>query len=212
VTVPVAIVTPLTPSAAGHKAIAPADRVAPRIQRLTGALADGNETAFREFHSAYFDRLLRYLFVVTRGDEEAAREALQETFTRVVRHIRQFDSEDAFWNWLTVLARSSATDAGRKRTRYWRMLARYAFFWESAKCDTADDASDNLEALLAQSLDVLDPGERTLIENKYFRGASVRTLATEMQLTEKAVESRLARARRRLREELSKRLRDEERH
>jgi RNA polymerase sigma factor (sigma-70 family) len=68
-----------------------------------------------------------------------------------------------------------------------------------------------LEELLTQSLEVLTPGDRALIESKYFRGATVRALAGELQLTEKAVESRLARARRRLREEISKRLRDEER-
>src|ERR1051325_3867078 len=81
---------------------------------LTRRLAAGEEAAFREFHVAYFDRLLRYLLVVARGDEDAARDALQETFVRVVRHAKRFDCEDAFWSWLTLLARSAAADGGRK--------------------------------------------------------------------------------------------------
>src|SRR5688572_15684288 len=89
-------------SVASAAPAAPAD-----IATLTERLAAGNEDAFRQFHAAYFDRLVRYLIVVTHGDEEAARDALQETFMRVVRHARRFDSEEAFWSWLTVLARSA---------------------------------------------------------------------------------------------------------
>jgi RNA polymerase sigma-70 factor (ECF subfamily) len=210
VTAPAAIVTPLTPRVAAE-ATTGSDASGSAVHRLTAAMARSDEAAFREFHSKYFNRLLRYLFVVTRGDEEAARDALQETFVRVVRHIRGFDSEDAFWNWLTVLARSAAADAGRKRTRYWRMLSRYAFFWRAPVFEARDDADIRLEELLTEALSVLSPDDRTLIEAKYFQDVSVRALAAKLQLTEKAVESRLARARRQLRNELSKRLRDEQR-
>src|SRR3989442_913928 len=85
---------------------------------LTVRMARGDESAYREFYAGYFDRLLRYLLVVTQGREEAAREALQLTLMRVVRHIKKFDTETALWSWLTVLARSSVVDEQRKRTRY----------------------------------------------------------------------------------------------
>ena len=52
--------------------------------------------AYRTFHNAYFDRLLRYLLVGGGGDEEAAREALQLTLVRVVRHVKVFDAEEKF--------------------------------------------------------------------------------------------------------------------
>ncbi len=50
----------------------------------------GDETAYRIFYDAYFDRLLRYLLVVTGGNEEVAREALQLALVRVVRHVKCF--------------------------------------------------------------------------------------------------------------------------
>ena len=59
--------------------------------QLTSGLVAGDEEAFRKFHADYFDRLFRYHLVVARGNEEMAREALQETFTRVARKPRQFD-------------------------------------------------------------------------------------------------------------------------
>jgi len=169
-------------------------------------MANGDEEAFHGFHDLYFDRLFRYLFVVTRGDEEAARDALQETFLRVVRHIRPFHSEEAFWGWLTLLARSAATDAGRKRTRYWRMLTRYAFLWRAREASVESVTDMPLDVFLTAAMQTLEPTDRELIEGKYLRRATVRELAARFQMTEKAVESRLARARRQLRDELSKRM------
>src|SRR5206468_7284685 len=89
-----------------------------------GLVAKGDEGAYRQFHEAYFGRLLGYLRVVT-GDEQLAREALQATLLRVVRHARRFESEEAFWSWLTVLARSSAADERRRSNRYASFLDRF---------------------------------------------------------------------------------------
>src|SRR5690349_2871458 len=96
------------------------------IVELTSALASGSEEAFRTFHALYFDRLFRYHIVMARGDEDAACEALQETLLRVAKHVRRFDDEQMFWSWLTVLCRTAAVDRGRKRQRYWRLIADYA--------------------------------------------------------------------------------------
>ena len=60
------------------------------VAALTRAMALGDEAAFRQFYDAYFDRLLRYLLVVTGGNEQAAREALQGALVRVARHVKPF--------------------------------------------------------------------------------------------------------------------------
>ena len=181
----------------------------PGITALTSGLAKGEEQAFRQFHAAYFNRLLRYLFVITRGDEHAAREALQETMTRVVRYARRFNSEETFWSWLTVLARSAAVDGGRKRQRYWRLIRTYALWWIPQSDGANKEADAYLEQLLPECMEGLDEMERALVEKKYLQGNSTRELALEYGLTERAVESRLLRARRELRQRLLKRLKDE---
>ena len=173
-------------------------------------MAKGDEDAFRQFHEAYFHRLLRYLFVVTRGDEDAARDALQDTFTRVARHIRPFEHEDALWSWLTLIARSAATDGGRKKHRYWNLLSRFALFRKAEPQPEEPAEEARMERVLAESMKALPSLECSLIEEKYLRGASIRELASQLQLSEKAVESRLARARRQLRTELIRRLKHED--
>jgi hypothetical protein len=59
------------------------------ISALTRRLVAGEEAAWREFHDAYFDRLLRYLLVVCHGDETAARTALQASLVKIVRSVRR---------------------------------------------------------------------------------------------------------------------------
>ena len=57
----------------------------------------------------------------------------------------------------------------------------------------------------------LPPDEQMLIEQKYFAHRSVREIAGELQSTEKAVESKLSRVRRKLKDAVLAELNDESR-
>ncbi len=166
--------------------------------------------AYRTFYNSYHDRLLRYLLVVTRGNEDAAREALQLTLLRVVRHIKPFSDEPALWGWLTVLARSAATDETRKRGRYFAFLERFTHHARGeVACAQAEDADAKLRDLLEQGLKSLPCDDQELMRRKYFAHHSVREIAGALNTTEKAVESRLARIRGKMKEALLGALRDE---
>jgi RNA polymerase sigma-70 factor (ECF subfamily) len=173
-------------------------------------MAGGDEAAYREFYDAYFDRLLRYLLVVTGGQEEAAREALQLALLRVVRHVKPFAAEEKFWGWLTVLARSAVADEGRKRRRYFTFLERFTRHQETGPAAMNDGAADeDLRALLASQLTALPADERQLVERKYLLHQSVREIAEGQQTTEKAVESKLSRVRRKLKDAILAKLNHE---
>jgi len=161
------------------------------IARLTSEMARGGEDAFREFYERYFDRLLGYLLVLTRGREAAAREALQSAMLRILKHVKRFEREDAFWSWLTVLARTALVDQERKRNRYDAALERFGNEGPAA-------AETRLLDCLKQSMAALPPEEMALIEKKYFEGESVAQIAAGLNLSEKAVESRLGRIRQKL--------------
>lgn len=185
--------------------------VAVAVPEMTRALRDGDESAWREFHSAYSPRLLRYLIVVCRGREDAAREALQQTFLRVVRHVRCFSTEAELWGWLTVLARSAAADAGRRERRYLGFLDRWFRQEPEPEPQPGEQGGeDPLGAALVREMECLDAAERQLLEHKYLNGGSVRELADALGTTEKAVESRLTRARQKLKAGILARLRHEE--
>lgn len=177
---------------------------------LTRRMAEGDELAYRAFYDAYFNRLSRYLLVVTAGDEDAAREALQSALVRVVRHIKVFPSDTVFWSWLTVLARSALSDQTRKRRRYLALLDRFTWHTRAQQTAPADPEADaKLVTLLETSLGALPFDERRLLEAKYFARRSVREIGEELDLSEKAVESRLARIRRKLKTAILEGLRHE---
>lgn len=173
---------------------------------LTRRLAAGEEEAFREFHRLYFDRLYHFLLAVTRGQEQEARDALQETLLRLLRHPRVFADEEVFWCWLKAVARNAARDAHRKQRRYFALLQNFAL-GRSGVSPEPGGGDNRLGALLEESLDKLEPADRLLIENKYLAGETVRELSMLAGVSDKAVESRLLRLRRHLRERILEKLR-----
>jgi RNA polymerase sigma factor (sigma-70 family) len=180
------------------------------LAALTARMARQDEAAFVEFLDLYRDRLFRYTIVLVRGDEESAKEAMQQTMMRVVRHIRRFEDEAVFWSWLTRLTRSVVTDEARKRNRYRNFLARF-FGHRKPEAHVSEPASDDptLLARLESLLPTLPPDEADLIRRKYFLGETVREISAQLDTTEKAIESRLVRIRRRLRETILKEAKNE---
>ena len=184
-------------------------RRVPQIESLTERMVAGEEEAYREFYALYFDRLLRYLLVVTRN-EQSAREALQLTLVRVVRHAKRFKTEEALWSWLTVLAKSSVVDESRKAGRYLAFLNRFFLHAHIEKDSNVEPADTVLSEMLESNLAVLTDEERTLIEMKYFERASISEIALRLNSTAKAIESRLARTRQKLKDLVLAQLKHEE--
>ena len=117
---------------------------------------------------------------------------------RVARHARPFADEDAFWNWLRAIGRNAARDAARSRLRYSSLLER---FTRSSPLEASPVGHDDaLATALEESVGALESADRLLIEGKYFDGQTVKELSAQAGLSEKAVESKLLRLRRKLRE------------
>ena len=178
------------------------------LASLTAGMVRSDESAYRKFFDMYYNRLFRYIIVLT-GNEESARETLQMTLLRIAKNVRRFDSEEAFWSWLTVLARSSVIDEGRKSRRYLALLTRFFEHQQIGASNANTDADTRLMDLMRSNMEKLPDDERELLHLKYSAGQSVRSLADQLSLTEKAVESRLSRARSRLKETILSQLKRE---
>jgi RNA polymerase sigma-70 factor (ECF subfamily) len=174
------------------------------IQSLTRAMARGDADAFGRFHDRFSFRIYKYLLVLARGDELDAREVCQTVFIKLARRCRTFDDEVRLWSWLCVVARNVFIDHCRARQRG-RLVS----------CDQLPDAisatasDDPLSELLRESIAALSPEERELIQAVYVDRRPIQELADESGQTYKAVESRLARLRLKLKEHLLGNLRHE---
>jgi RNA polymerase sigma factor (sigma-70 family) len=171
------------------------------VGQLTRGLVQGDDAAYRVVFDLYYARLRRYLLAVTGGDELAAEEALEGAFRRAARYPRVFQEEAALWSWLTVLAKSALIDEHRKRRRYLAFLDRFRRHPAPAPIPalTSDPGES---ACAAEALDrnfaLLPAADQALLAAKYFDREPVRSIAARLAVTEKTIESRLTRLRRKL--------------
>ena len=169
-------------------------------------MARGDDQAWQQFHRTYGAMVFRMLLALTKGDPHLAAEALQHAYLRVSRHVRRCDNEAMWIGWLRIVARSALSDARRREFRFWNLLRLRRSDPRDEIIDGEDPAEESLLAALDASLSEMEPEARKLLSAKYLDGRSVQAIAEEWELTAKAVESRLTRARQQLRTLLENRL------
>jgi len=196
-------------SVMGDKIIPLPDEDADRVRGMTVRMANGDEAAFKEFYECYCDRLFRYLLLLTRGNEDLARDLLQTTMAKVVRGRREFRDEARLWNWLATIARNSFIDSLRRSQRAPQLVPLLPDDAPETPMVPPDDSDAPLFDALDRCLIELETDEQALIEAFYFKGGSHHSVAERQNTTPKAVESKLARLRQKLRAAILKRLRYE---
>ena len=125
---------------------------------------------------------------------------------KLTKRFEVFADERQLWAWLATLTRNAFIDHCRARQRRNRVVSLDAL---PAVCDMAGDPEHHLAGLLRESLAGLPPEERELIQAAYVDECPLQELANETGQSYKAVESRLGRRRRKLKEQLLKNLRHE---
>lgn len=140
-----------------------------------------------------------YAFVSRRAgnDHELAEDTVQETYMRALAHWRKKDMPDVPLAWLKTVARNLLISHYRKVN---------PLSFDESKMDIRSDNLDiekrETASLIYFCLSHLKKKESNLIEAFYFDDKSVREIAEELGLSERAVEGRLRRARQRLKKYL----------
>jgi len=152
---------------------------------------------FDEFHP----RIFRYVASATGAPGADVDDLVQETLLHAWRNRAQFRGESSLLTWVLSIARNRV----RMRNRALGKKAEVgAALREIEREELPRDLlrSEELAAALRRALDGLDPQHAELLLRRYFGGESVRTIAEALSESEKAVESRLQRAKQALRERL----------
>src|SRR6266511_111865 len=177
------------------------------VHSLTRAIVKGEEAAFEEFYERFSGRLYGMLLFLTSGREEVAREILQVTIIKAARKVRVFDHEEALWAWLSQVARNALVDYVRELARRPNAVSIDVLTLALAEPSAAEE--DLLE-WLEHGLNELDEEERALVESVYFQFRRQQDLADESGSTRKAIESKLARIRAKLRHFILQRIKNEQ--
>jgi RNA polymerase sigma-70 factor (ECF subfamily) len=162
----------------------------------------------------------RRLFRVTRGvlrDADAAQDAVQETYLRAFTRLDSYEPSGKFGAWITRVALNEALMI-RRRTHSGAVsiddVGEEALVAEDAMTSDAPTADQFVEAaharaLLEHAIDALPDNFRMVFMLRAVEGLDVRETAESLGINEATVRTRLFRAQRLLRGELSRRLQTE---
>lgn len=146
-----------------------------------------------ELYGAFRKDLLAYCAAMTKS-KSAAEDLVQETYLRFFTHWGDLEdlSRNQCRSWLYKTARNLFIDQTRKRSRETPMEEEYF--------SLAAFEEDLSQAAVAQLIARLPPEEKTVFTMRYFEGYNSRELGELFDLPAATIRSRLASAKRRLRE------------
>jgi RNA polymerase sigma-70 factor, ECF subfamily len=183
---------------------------------LLARLKAGERAAFEEFVAAY-QGLVYELSYRLLGDPEDARDATQETFLKVYRHVGSFRGESGLKTWLYRIA---VNQASNQRRWWWRRRKKDTISLDLAGDEGRETLADRLAARgatpeqnaldrerehwMMTALESLKHDFRVAVVLRDVQELSYEEIADTLGISVGTVKSRIARGR----EELRKRLRE----
>src|SRR5579862_929917 len=180
---------------------------------LVSEAQTGNAESFTVLVKQYERQIYRLSKVVT-GHPEDAEDALQETFLKAYKNLKQFRGESRFYTWLVRIAMNEALIKLRRRnTSPWVSLDEPIDTEESEMApreirDWRDNPEESynqseLREILSHALQDLETPLRMVFVLRDVEGLSCEETAVVTGLSVSAVKSRAMRARLKLRKKLS---------
>jgi RNA polymerase sigma-70 factor (ECF subfamily) len=171
---------------------------------LVSAAKAGDNRAFEELVRATYADVYGLAYRLT-GNEEDARDVVQEAYLRAYKGLRRFREEAKFSTWLYRITANCANTAMTKGKKH-----RHDELDEDApladtKPEHDPEAAGDAELLrtrLNDALDELPPRLRAVVVLRDVYDLPHQDIASELGISEAAAKVRLHRARRRLREKL----------
>src|SRR5690554_4634269 len=177
------------------------------LAELVAAARDGDREAFDELVKATYAETYTLAYRLT-GDEEDARDVVQEAYLRAYRGLKRFRGDAQFSTWMyRITANCSSTYLGRrKRNRHDELTDDIVADEEPAVNPEARADAAALRARLQDALRELPPRLRAVVVLRDIYDLPHEAIAAELGISESAAKVRLHRARRKLREDVFPRL------
>ena len=178
--------------------------MADRLANLVAAAKSGDRDAFEELvrETSAETYTLAYRLL---GNEEDARDVVQEAYLRAYRGISRFRGEAQFTTWLYRITANCASTALQRRVRHRHEELEEDDSLVETHVDRDPQARAEAGALrdrLTAALAELPPRLRAVVVLRDVYDLPHEAIATELGITETAAKVRLHRARARLRERL----------
>ena len=148
----------------------------------------------------HYGPLMRYIIAPILKNTQDQEDCLSEAAMRVWEGIERFDPERGSWNaWLTAVTRNTALNSARRALRHSGLEELREDAPSPGPGPEEELIRRERQAALENALKRLSARDRTLFYRKYFYLQSTAQIASELGLTERAVEGRLYRLKKQLR-------------
>ena len=162
---------------------------------LTERLRAGDSDAAHEFYARYAPRIHRFiLHSLGAGSEHDAEDIVQDTFIALAEALPFFRGDSSLFTFACAIAHRKVMTFFRTRARRRQLTMGTEPVTESVAPEAAEHRDQDLHRALA----MLRQEYREVLILKYVEEATVADIAAILKVSEHAVESRLARARRAL--------------
>ncbi len=178
--------------------------MSPDLTGLVTAARSGDRSAFDELVKATYTDMYTLAYRLT-GNEEDARDVVQDAYLRAYRGLRRFRGDARFTTWMYRITANCASThlAKRARTRHDDLDDEFDLVDTEPEHDPERQAESGYERdRLARALAELPPRLRAVIVLRDIYDLPHESIAAELGITEAAAKVRLHRARRKLRERL----------
>jgi len=181
-----------------------------RDGRLVKKMLAGDEAAQRQFFNEYFPRLYRYARHRLHSEADVE-DVVQSAICQAARRLETYRGESTLLTWLVQICRNEISrQYKRQEQREDHMLPflnddLLRAVVESVEIDDSfspEQQSKRMELIgqIQLALDQLPENYASALEMKYVQGLSSKEIAKLMQLSDEAIQSLLARARRAFKE------------
>jgi RNA polymerase sigma-70 factor, ECF subfamily len=172
--------------------------------RLVEAAQAGDRDAFDELVRATYADTYTLAYRLT-GDEEDARDVVQEAYLRAYRGLKRFRGDAQFSTWMYRITANCASTFLAKRTRHRHEELTDDSVLADGRPEIDPESMAEAELLrdrVSDALHDLAPGLRAVVVLRDVYDLPHEAIATELGISEAAAKVRLHRARKKLRERL----------
>jgi RNA polymerase sigma-70 factor, ECF subfamily len=174
------------------------------VAELIAAANDGDHGAFDELVRVTYAETYTLAYRLT-GNEEDARDVVQDSYLRAYRGLKRFRGDSQFSTWMyRITANCASTHLGkRRRNRHEELNDDLALADERPVADPEGRAETGaLRDRLHLALEQLPPKLRAVVVLRDIYDLPHEAIAAELGISESAAKVRLHRARRKLRDDL----------
>ncbi len=175
-----------------------------KIAKLVEKVKDNDSQAFTSLYEMTYQRMYFLAYSILKNEQDA-QDVVQETYIKILKHIKSLKDGKAFVKWAEkVVYTISIREISKRKSESMDDEVMNSIPDDESSNPLSKTVAKNDVDILTEHIYRLDPVLRSTLIFKYFDGYKITTISKIMECPEGTVKSRLSIAKKKLRESLTK--------